>query len=93
LRARPSARAAAPAAQVRVWWPPTRDKARTGFSGAFWPARVTGRGKSHITVRYDNGDEERVNSENVFPHEVPVDFGEEVEELQVGRRWRLGWGV
>ena len=76
-----------------MWWPPTRDKARTGFSGAFWPARVTGRGKSHITVRYDNGDEERVNSENVFPHEVPVDFGEEVEELQVGRRWRLGWGV
>jgi hypothetical protein len=71
--------------QVRVWWPPTRDKNRTGFSGAFWPAAVVARGKSHFTVRYDNEDEERVNCENIFPYEVPVDFGHEVEDLQVRR--------
>ena len=70
---------------MRVWWPPTRDKNRTGFSGAFWPAAVVARGKSHFTVRYDNEDEERVNCENIFPFEVPVDFGREVEELQVRR--------
>lgn len=72
--------------KVRVWWPPTRDKNRTGFSGAFWPAAVVARGKSHFTVRYDNEDEERVNCENIFPFEVPVDFGREVEELQVRAR-------
>jgi hypothetical protein len=22
--------------RVRVWWPPTKDKNRTGFSGAYW---------------------------------------------------------
>lgn len=69
--------------QVRVWWPPTRDKNRTGYSGAFWPAAVVARGKSHFTVRYDNEDEERVNCENIFPHDVPIGFGEEVEELLV----------
>lgn len=75
-----------PASQVRVWWPPTDDKSRTGFSGAFWPAAVTARGKAHFSVRYDNGDEERVHCENVFPYEVPLDFGQEIEELMV-RGW------
>lgn len=70
--------------RVRVWWPPTRDKSRTGFSGAFWPADIVARGKSHFTVRYDNEDEERVNCENIFPYDVPIEFGQEVEDLRVG---------
>lgn len=71
-------------AQVRVWWPPTRDKSRTGYSGAFWPAAVIGRSKHHLLVRYDNEDEERVSCEHVFPIDVPLDFGQEVEEVKVG---------
>jgi hypothetical protein len=37
----------------------------------------------YLLVQYDNGDEEKVHSENIFPYEVPVDFGEEEEPLQV----------
>lgn len=70
--------------RVRVWWPPTADKSRTGFSGAFWPAVIIGRTKSHFTVRYDNDDEERVSFEHIFPHDVPIEFGREIEELLVG---------
>lgn len=55
-------RPARTSSQVRVWWPPTRDKSRTGFSGAFWPAAVVAHGKSHFTVRYDNDEEERVRA-------------------------------
>ena len=39
----------------------------------------------HFLVQYDNGDEEKVHSENIFPYEVPVEFGEEEEPLQVNK--------
>lgn len=71
-------------AKVRVWWPPTDNKKRTGFSGAFWPAAVTGRTRTHFSVRYDNGDEEDVHCDHIFPSDVPVEFGEEVDELRAG---------
>lgn len=73
------------AEKVRVWWPPTKDKNRTGFSGAYWPAAVLQRlPQGGLQVEYDNGDRERVDLENVFPLVSPIEFGGEALPLQVG---------
>lgn len=66
-----------------MWWPPTKDKQRTGFSGAYWPASVVKRGNSSFTVQYDNGDIEKVHPDNIFPFKLPVDFGSEEAPLEV----------
>jgi hypothetical protein len=68
---------------VRVWWPPTTDKSRTGFSGAYWPATELKQSKDTFKVQYDNGDVEAVHVDNVFPFMAPIDFGKEAEPLQV----------
>ncbi|GMH33967.1 hypothetical protein BSKO_01801 [Bryopsis sp. KO-2023] len=70
--------------KVRVWWPPTKDKRKTDFGGAYWPAKVTEQSEGGFHVEYDNGDTEVVDAENVSPASVPVDFGEESVRLQVG---------
>lgn len=75
---------------VRVWWPPTRDPAKTGFSGAYWPARVvpgpTGGipGADWATVRYDNGERGRALLDDLFPANPPVAFGGERDAIKPG---------
>lgn len=84
---------------VRVWWPPSRDPSRTGFCGAYWPARVVrkgGKGKENtFTVEYDNGEQEVVDVAHIFPPDPPVDFGEEPEiaPLEVCVPHRLAGGL
>ncbi|KAF6256461.1 hypothetical protein COO60DRAFT_106376 [Scenedesmus sp. NREL 46B-D3] len=70
--------------KVRVWWPPTRDKERTGFSGAYWPASVQRKGTNFLEVQYDNGEREKVDPDNIFPFDVPIEFGKESSPLVVG---------
>lgn len=80
-------------AQVRVWWEPTTDHGKSGFSGAWWPARVLSNSKGEIRVEYDNGDQETVPAKNVSPlEELPVAFGEEEIPLQV-REGRTTWAA
>ena len=65
--------------RVRVWWAPTRQKQRTAFAGAYWPAMVVEQeraGASHVVLRYDNGDESRERAELVSAT-PPGGFGEE----------------
>jgi hypothetical protein len=69
--------------QVYVWWPPTRNAKRTGFSGAWWPAAVRKVSEAEYTVQYDNGETEAVNAEHIFPYDLPVAIGQEEEPLQV----------
>eukprot|EP00878_Enallax_costatus_P007081 GHUV01007420.1.p1 GENE.GHUV01007420.1~~GHUV01007420.1.p1 ORF type:complete len:329 (+),score=78.93 GHUV01007420.1:106-987(+) len=69
---------------VRVWWEPTRDKDRTGFAGAYWPAKVVRKTSRYLEVEYDNGERDKCDPDNIFPHDVPIDFGKEVYDLQVG---------
>ena len=69
--------------KVRVWWPPTTDKSRTGFSGAYWPATELKKSADSFKVQYDNGDVETVHVDNIFPFGAPIDFGKEVTALQV----------
>lgn len=70
--------------KVRVWWPPTKDKERTGYSGAYWPATVLSKGENFLEVEYDNGEREKVDPDNIFPFDVPISFGEESQPLEVG---------
>ncbi|WIA10965.1 hypothetical protein OEZ85_011128 [Tetradesmus obliquus] len=70
--------------KVRVWWPPTKDKDRTGFSGAYWPASVHRKGTNFLEVEYDNGEREKVDPDNIFPFDVPIEFGKETTPLMVG---------
>lgn len=70
--------------KVRVWWPPTKDRDRTGYSGAYWPASVLTKGQNFLEVEYDNGDRERVDPDNIFPFDFPIGFGEEQQPLEVG---------
>ena len=69
--------------QVRVWWPPTRNKKRTDFSGAYWPAKVVDSFDGGYRVEYDNLEREDVDSEDVSPANPPVAFGEETTPLAV----------
>ena len=69
--------------QVRVWWPPTKDRKKTDFSGMYWPAKVVKHTSEGYEVQYDNGDRELVLSENVSPFNPPFNFGEEGCALQV----------
>lgn len=70
--------------QVRVWWPPTKDKHKTDFSGMYWPAKVVKfTSGDEVMVQYDNGDKETVLSENVSPFNPPFKFGDEGCPLQV----------
>jgi hypothetical protein len=75
---------------VRVWWPPTRDPEKTGFAGAFWPAKVAAgpsggaAGAEWTTVRYDNGEKARAFADDLYPSDQPVDFGAEREPLRPG---------
>lgn len=67
---------------VRIWWPPTDSRKRSGYSGMYWPATVVRIMADTCEVEYDNGDKEVVEAENVFP--VPtVDFGEETHPFLV----------
>lgn len=66
-----------------MWWPPTRDKRKTDYGGAYWPAKVTERLANGLRVEYDNGDIEVVEAEHLSPATVPVGFGEEHPRLQV----------
>lgn len=70
--------------KVRVWWPPTKDRKKTDFSGMYWPAKVVKHTSEGYEVQYDNGDKELVLSENVSPFTPPINFGEEGCTLQVG---------
>lgn len=45
---------------------------------------MTGRTRTDFRVRYDNGDEELVSSDHVFPEDAPIGFGEEIEDLLAG---------
>lgn len=67
-----------------MWWPPTKDRKKTDFSGMYWPAKVVKHTSEGYEVQYDNGDREMVLSENVSPFTPPVKFGEEGCALQVG---------
>ncbi|CAD7699130.1 unnamed protein product [Ostreobium quekettii] len=82
-RAGGKAKGAGRSQRVRVWWPPTKDKKKTDYSGAYWPAKVIARYEGGCRVEYDNGDTEAVDDENVSPADVPVEFGEETTRLQV----------
>jgi hypothetical protein len=42
-----------------------------------------GRSSDVVEVEYDNGEVEEVDSEDVSPVDLPVDFGDEEEDLQV----------
>lgn len=82
------------AAQVRVWWPPTRNKKRTDFSGAYWPAKVVDSYEGGYRVEYDNGEREDVDGEDVSPATPPVAFGGETMALAVRKgsaRESEGW--
>lgn len=76
-----------------MWWPPTLDAERTGFSGAYWPASVVSRDGKSVSVQYDNGDIEIALEEHVFPDAEPpagpAGFGQEATPLAVRRRQRL----
>ncbi|KAL3158371.1 hypothetical protein ABBQ38_010610 [Trebouxia sp. C0009 RCD-2024] len=76
--------------QVRVWWPPTKDRKKTDFSGMYWPAKVVKQTSEGYEVQYDNGDTETVLSENVSPFNPPFKFGEEGCALQVGLMFYCG---
>lgn len=75
---------------MRVWWPPTRDPAKTGFSGAYWPARVVpgpqggAPGAGWCSVRYDNGEKGRALLDDLFPAREPVAFGGERDPVKPG---------
>jgi hypothetical protein len=75
---------------VRVWWPPTIDPAKTGFSGAYWPARVVAGpaggapGADWATVKYDNGERGRALVDDLFPASPPVPFGGEADPIKPG---------
>ena len=75
---------------MRVWWPPTRDPAKTGFSGAYWPARALAgpsggaAGSEWLTVKYDNGSTARALLDDLFPADPPVAFGGERVALKPG---------
>lgn len=73
--------------KVRVWWEPTDNKTRSGFGGAWWPAKVLSinEKKSTMRVKYDNGEEDDVHHDHVSPLDtLPVAFGAEQSELQPG---------
>eukprot|EP00210_Caulerpa_lentillifera_P000535 g517.t1 len=67
--------------KVRVWWPPTRNKKRTDFSGAYWPAKVIDCYPGGVRVEYDNKETEDVDCEDISPSSLPVEFGEEKTRL------------
>lgn len=69
--------------EVRVWWPPTRNKKRTDFSGAYWPSKIVDCFDGGYRVEYDNGEREDISAEDVSPASPPVAFGEEMEPLAV----------
>ncbi len=48
------------------------------------PAVVSRKGPTWVEVIYDNGEVERVHADDIFPADVPVDFGMELLPLQVG---------
>jgi hypothetical protein len=64
-------------AQVRVWWPPTKDSSRTGFSGAYWPATVVAVGSKKVEVQYDNGEIIKEPRHNITTLEGLEMFGQE----------------
>lgn len=71
--------------QVRVWWAPTKDKKRSGYSGMYWPATfIRKSGQNMIQVKYDNGELEELDMASVSPAEVPMKFGGETTRLEVG---------
>ena len=80
--------------QVRVWWPPTKDRRKTDFSGMYWPAKVVKHTNDGYEVQYDNGDKESVLSENVSPFNPPFKFGDERCPLQVSfSSWSANSGI
>lgn len=47
------------------------------------PAKVVRQAAKHLVVEYDNGERDKCDPDNIFPHDVPIDFGKEVYDLQV----------
>ncbi len=41
------------------------------------------KGQNYLRVQYDNGEAEKVDPDNIFPYEVPIDFGKESQPLEV----------
>lgn len=41
------------------------------------------KGTTFLTVQYDNGEQEKVDPDNIFPIEVPIEFGKETVPLAV----------
>lgn len=37
----------------------------------------------HLEVQYDNGERDKCDPENIFPYDVPIEFGQEIYDLQV----------
>ena len=37
----------------------------------------------YLEVEYDNGERDKCDPDNIFPPDVPIDFGKEVYDLQV----------
>mmetsp|Transcript_11229 Transcript_11229/g.13267 ORF Transcript_11229/g.13267 Transcript_11229/m.13267 type:complete len:806 (-) Transcript_11229:463-2880(-) len=77
----------ADAEKVRVWWPPTDNKAKSDLSGMYWPAKVVkppGGALKKYEVEYDNKEREKVDPENVIPYDQSVEHGKETTPLKVG---------
>eukprot|EP00884_Botryococcus_braunii_P015567 jgi/Botrbrau1/2694/Bobra.0203s0037.1 len=70
--------------KVRVWWPPTKSRARTDFAGMYWPAEILDKTAKGYRVQYDNGDKDLVDRDQVSPAEHPTEFGKEEIPLHVG---------
>ncbi len=52
---------------------------QSGYSGAYWEAAVLKKSGNRYEVEYDNGDAEKVSHEHIFPADVPVGFGKDVD--------------
>lgn len=51
----------------------------------YWPAVFVKKSfGGKIRVKYDNGEEDDVDVENISPSNLPIDFGKETSRLEVG---------
>ena len=53
-------------------------------SGMYWPAQVLQETRELLLVKYDNGDQEWVQKEDIQPTAAPVNHGREKKPLQRG---------
>lgn len=50
------------------------------------PAKVVRKATRYLEVEYDNGERDKCDPDNIFPHDVPIDFGKEVYALQASSK-------